>query len=116
MAPHAVHTIYAIRDPRHGMVIYVGQSSVFEDRKAWHLRSKCKLREADPSAPYRIAAAMEDMRAADITPVFETLEHQLNQLKAEGAETRYVRKFAKLGHPLLNARKLHRKIISNAQS
>lgn len=58
---------------------------------------------------------MEDMRADGITPVFEPLEEKPTQRAAQAAETRYVWKYAKLGHPLLNAWPWHREIIARVQ-
>ena len=97
---------YAIRDPRTGAYVYVGQSGRLAKRIAEHLR--CGVR---PRARGGIKAWLHDTLASGVTPEFVELETAEFEEASLQSEAKWVKRLAREGHPLLNRWREHREII-----
>lgn len=107
----ATYTTYAIVDPTTNLVVYVGQTSDFENRRHHHLHPKA---EDGPPAT-GIKAWLRDAAAQGARPVFIRLEVVHDRVASLASETRWVALFARVGHPLLNRSPEHLEIIEKAR-
>lgn len=108
----AVHfTVYAVRDPRDGQVVYVGQTSDFVSRKRSHLRKAASSRPDYAAGYQNIRTWMHDTVAAGVTPAFDVLEVVATLEMSLAAETRWVAWMAAAGHRLLNKWVEHKLLI-----
>ncbi|MDO5704281.1 MAG: GIY-YIG nuclease family protein [Paracoccus sp. (in: a-proteobacteria)] len=103
------YTTYAIRDPRDGCYIYVGQTSDYEKRVKTHLRPR-KKRPNYGAGFENIKTRLYDMLSIGLAPEITPLETCHNEAASIESETRWVQKLAKEGHPLLNRWRKHRVI------
>ena len=100
-------TTYFIADPDTGYVVYVGQTANFLKRKKSHLR----LRKRPNIKTANIKTWLHDLISDGKIPVIEALETVETEEESLESETKWVKKFAKEGHPLLNRWKVHRDSI-----
>src|SRR4051812_25135196 len=94
---------YAVRDPRNGQVVYVGQTSDFAKRKQSHLRHAASSRRPAYAPGYRnISTWLQDMFVAGVIPAFDVLEVVDTLEMSLASETKWVAWMAAAGHRLLN--------------
>ena len=98
---------YYIADPDTGYVVYVGQTTNFVKRKKTHLR----LQKRPNIKTTNIKTWLHDFISEGKTPIIEVLETVNTEQESLASETKWIKKFAKEGHPLLNRWKIHRELI-----
>lgn len=107
----ATYTTYAIVDPVTNLVVYVGQTSDFENRRHHHLHPK----PGEDAVTSGIKGWLRDVTARGTQPVFIRLEVVHDREASLESETRWVALFARAGHPLLNRSPEHLEIVEKAR-
>ena len=103
------YTTYSIADPCTGDIVYVGQTANFEQRKKSHLR----LKKRPNIKTMNIKTWLHDLISDGKVPVIAILETVETEEESLVSETKWVEKFAKEGHPLLNRWNMHRNLIKH---
>lgn len=88
--------IYGLRDPRHGMICYVGQSIDPVTRLDQHQSGK------SPDGNHSKAIWMYEMRQAGVQPELVILQECSQWGEADQAEKEWIRKLIEADHPILN--------------
>lgn len=88
--------IYGLRDPRHGMICYVGQSIDPETRLHQHLSGKSL------DGNYSKAVWLYEMRQAGVQPELVILQKCSQWGEADQAEKEWIRQLIEDDHPILN--------------
>ncbi len=104
---------YGIVDPVTGLFVYIGQTSDFDRRKSQHLTDR--LRKTTP-ARGSIQEWLRDMRKRGLEPDFVILEIVETEEESLLSESKWVEKFAAIGHPLLNRWQEHRDLIRQGRA
>lgn len=102
-------TTYAIRDPRNGLFVYVGQTNQYKKRQQKHCTTTRRVRIRGTN----IKTWMYDTITAGIEPEFVVLETTFSKEDSLVSECRWIKKFAEEKHPLLNKWKIHKTIIKS---
>ncbi|MEM9128428.1 MAG: GIY-YIG nuclease family protein [Pseudomonadota bacterium] len=105
----AIYTTYAIIDPGSRLCVYVGQTNDMERRQAQHLTPP-RLRTDKPK-PGSLQNWLAGKYRAKITPDFMILEVVETEAESLQSETKWIEKFATIGHPLLNRWEEHAALI-----
>lgn len=99
------YTTYAIRDPRSGKFVYVGQTINFYKRRKNHL----KLRSHRPNIQgMNIKKWMYDTLSSGVRPEFVILDRSENEEASLQSETEWARRLIREGNPLLNHWQAHK--------
>ena len=109
-----VFTTYGIVDPRHGMFVYVGQTSNFAQRKRAYSRGPADGRKRPRVTGENIKTWTYDAAALGVKPILVPLETVKSWQESLVSESTWVRRLTMGKHPLLNKWRSHKEIIRNA--
>lgn len=105
---------YGIFDPRDGLCVYVGQTNDFFRRREEHLTKWRELKRAPKKGS--VQEWLKQTDAAKIKPIFMVLEVVEMEGESLTSESKWIEKFASIGHPLRNLWAEHKRFIKSGRS
>ena len=100
---------YSIFDPATRLCVYIGQTNDFERRQAQHLTPPRERKDKPKSGSLQHWLASAHRRK--VVPDFLILEVVETESESLQSETKWIDKFATIGHPLLNRWEEHTALI-----